>query len=344
MFLSRRHLLRFLATGTARTALTVAALRVAAAAATTSSLVVPATNAAADTAMTVLHAGSMNNLVQQGLAPATQRDLGLKVLDVAGNSVFLANSIKDGSKTGDLFMSADAGTNALLTGDANGDWVRWFAVFARNSVVIGYSPKSRFAADFAAAQAGTKPWYEVLAQPGVKLMRNDPNLDPLGYYALFVCQLAETYYGVPGLKQQVLGADTNPQQVGSAGAAMLASVEIDAAFLYLNGAADANAAYLTLPDAISLSNPDYADSYASASYTTPTGQTFQGAPIRFSIAPLTRAAQPDAAEQFLEYLLSPAGQAIATAYHFLPSPILLGGNTDAAPDAVKALAQGTYTG
>ncbi len=118
MFLSRRHLLRFLATGTASTALTVAALRVAAAT-ITPSLVVPATNAAADTAMTVLHAGSMNNLIQQGLTPATQRDLGIKVQDVAGNSVFLANSIKDGSKTGDLFMSADAGTNALLIGDAS---------------------------------------------------------------------------------------------------------------------------------------------------------------------------------------------------------------------------------
>lgn len=87
----------------------------------------------------------MSNLIQQGLTPATRRDLGLNVIDVAGNSVFLANSIKDGSKTGDLFMSADAGTNALLMGDANGDWVRWFAVFARNSVVIGYSPQSRFA-------------------------------------------------------------------------------------------------------------------------------------------------------------------------------------------------------
>jgi len=113
----------------------------------------------------VLHAGSLATLVQGGLAPAVQRDLDFPVTNVAGNSVALANGIKDGSKTGDIFMSADAGVNAQLMGADNGDWVRWFAVFARNSMVIGYSPQSRFADDFAVAQAA-------VPSPGTRCSRS----------------------------------------------------------------------------------------------------------------------------------------------------------------------------
>lgn len=180
----------------------------------------------------------------------------------------------------------------------------------------------------------------MLAQPDLKLVRSDPNLDPSGYYTLFVCQLAEQFYGVPGLKQQVLGTDTNPQQVGSPSVAALMRGEIDAAFFYLNGAADANVPYLTLPDELNLSNP----AYAAASYTTPNGQTFRGSPIYFSVAPLLRGANPEGAAQFIAYLLTPPGQALIAATHFLPNPVLLGGDQAAAPDAVRQLGQGMYPG
>jgi molybdate/tungstate transport system substrate-binding protein len=45
------------------------------------------------------------------------------------------------------------------------------------------------------------------------LGRTDPNTNPGGYYALFVAGLAERYYAIPGLKQRLLGADTNPAQL-----------------------------------------------------------------------------------------------------------------------------------
>ncbi|MGH3670234.1 MAG: substrate-binding domain-containing protein [Pseudonocardiaceae bacterium] len=157
--------------------------------------------------ITDLHAGVFNNLVPLGLKPAVKQAYDITLNDIGGNSVKLANSIKDHSLIGDLYMSADASVNQTLMGPANGNWVSWFTVFARNEVVLAYDPNNKFAADFQ-----NKPWYQVLKEPGIKLGRYDPNLDPLGYYTLFVAQLAEKYYGIPGLKQQILGADYNPDQ------------------------------------------------------------------------------------------------------------------------------------
>src|SRR5262245_58542906 len=50
----------------------------------------------------VLHAGSLNNLVQKGLTPALLGASGLVVQDQFGGSVVLANGIKDHSMDGDV--------------------------------------------------------------------------------------------------------------------------------------------------------------------------------------------------------------------------------------------------
>jgi hypothetical protein len=138
-----------------------------------------------------------------------------------------------------------------------------------------------------------------------------PQSRPTGYYDLFVGQLAEKYYGIPGLKQQILGADTNPNQV-----------------------INTNPTYL--------SNPDFTSEYAQASYTTNIGQTFHGAPIRVSIAPL-RNGNTHAADEVIRLLDSPTqGAALLRQFHFLPSPILAGGNIHAIPLPIRCETMGTY--
>ncbi len=306
--------------------------------------------AAPRASLTVLHAGSLNNLVQRGIAPAFQQATGISVRDEGGNSGVLANAIRARTKRGNVYMSADVATTQTLIGAANGDWIRWFVTFAGNAVVIGYSPTGPFAADFERARTGTTPWYDVLRRPGIRLMRNDPNLDPLGYYALFVCQLAEAYSGVSGLARQILGDDNNAQQIGSPGVAMLQRGEVDATFLYRTGALDSNVPYLPLLDEVNLGNPAMAARYATAQYTTTHGQTFRGGPIRFSTGPLTlfdattRNPLPDPTEatQFIRYLLSPAGQQLIQTYHFLPVSVLVGGDSRAVPGEIQPFVQGIY--
>jgi molybdate/tungstate transport system substrate-binding protein len=289
----------------------------------------------------VLHAGALTALVQRGLGPAFERETGIAVVSERGHSVALATAIRTGEKTGDLFMSADASVNATLTGAANGDRVRWYVAFAGNAIVLVYSPKSAHADDFERAGQGAIPWYEVLTKPGVRLVRNDPNDDPGGYYALFVCQLAEAYYGIPGLARRILGEPTNPAQIGRPDFGRLVRGDVDAFLMYRTGAIDSALPYIDLPDAINLSDPTHAAAYARAEYTTTAGLRLRGVPIRFTATRLTHATEPDAATRFLTFLLSPAGQEFVRGYQFLPAPVLAGGDTSAIPEALAPLVQGT---
>ena len=293
-------------------------------------------------AVRVLHAGSLTGLVRQGLAPFFQQVSGIAVESESGHSVALALALKEGRAKGDMYMSADAEVNQLLLKTDGGAQIRWFVVFAYNSVVLAYSPHSRFLAEFEQARSGAIPWYQVLLQPGVQIRRNDPHLDPMGYYTLLVCMLAERHYGIPDLKARLLASDTNPQQVGGFTLAQLESGEVDAMFLYLSAARGLGLPYLPLPDEINLGNPALAADYARVHFTTNSGQTFSGKPISFSAAVLSNADQPQAAFQFVEYLLSPAGQQLVQAAHFLPGPILVGGDVSSIPQHLRALFQGDY--
>ena len=290
----------------------------------------------------VLHAGSLTSLVRKGIGPALYQESGITLESESGHSVALAMAIKEQHMSGDVFLSADAEVNKILLGPTNGDWISWFVIFARNSVVLAYSPKSRFFTDFEQARSGKIPWYQVLLQPGVKLFRNDPNLDPMGYYTLLVCALAQKHYRVPDLKQRILGSDINPAQVSRLNLGQLERGEIDAIFLYLSAAHDLALPYLLLPDEINLSNPAMATYYKGVQFTTNKGQTFHGKPISFSAAMLKNANNPYASQHFIEFLLSPLGQQLVQASHFLPSPALVGGDKTSIPGQIQTLLQGDY--
>jgi len=290
----------------------------------------------------VLHAGSLTTLVRQALGPALYRESGIALESEPGHSVALAMALKEGRKSGDVYLSADAEVNQMLLGSTSGGVIRWFVVFARNAVVLAYSPRSRFLTDFEQVRSGAIPWYQVLLQPGVQIRRNDPNLDPMGYYTLLVCKLAERHYGLSDFKARLLGSDTNPEQVNQFTLAQFENGEIDVMFLYLSAAADHGLPYLRLPDEINLSNPAMSAIYTQVHFTTNTGQTFHGKPISFSATMLNNTSNPQSALQFVEYLLSPAGQRLVEAAHFLPSPALVGGDTSSVPHQLRHFLQGDY--
>lgn len=290
----------------------------------------------------VLHAGSLTTLVRQELGPALYQKSGIVLESESGHSVALAMAVKEGRTSGDVYMSADAEVNRMLLETTNSGVIGWFVIFARNAVVLAYSPKSQFLADFEQARSGAIPWYQALLQPGVRIRRNDPNLDPMGYYTLLVCELAERHYGLSNFKARLLGSDTNSEQVNQFTLAQFEDGEIDAMFLYLSGVADRGLPYLRLPDEINLSNPALAATYAQVHFTTNIGQTFHGKPISFSATVLNNASNPQAALHFIEYLLSPAGQQHIQTAHFLPSPALVGGNVASVPHQLRSFLQGEY--
>lgn len=294
------------------------------------------------TTVRVLHAGSLTTLVQKELSPALRQAHGIVLESKAGHSVALAIALKEQRLHGDVYLSADAEVNQILLEPGDNQRIRWFVTFARNAVVLAYSPKSRFLSDFEQARRGALPWHQVLLQPGVKLKRNNPNDDPLGYYTLLVCALAQEHYRLPDLAQRLLGDAKNPEQVNQPHTVQLEHGEIDAMFLYQSAAVERTLPFLPLPDEINLSNAALATSYAKVQYTTDTGQTFHGKPISFSAAVLNNASNPLAALQIVDYLLSPSGQQSVQAAHFLPGSALVGGDRMSVPQQLQSFLKGAY--
>lgn len=205
------------------------------------------TGEAQDGVVSVLYAGSLVNLMEHGLGPAFDATTRYRFQGIAGGSVAIAHEIKDGLRRADVFISATPQVNSLLTGRANGDWVRWYATFAESPLVIGYNARSAFAAQFK-----VRPWYDVMAAPGFRLGRTDPALDPKGRLTLEFIDRAARYYGRPDLRHTVLGAVDNPTQVFPEETLIgrLQTGQLDAGFFYTIEAVEARIPYMALPGAL----------------------------------------------------------------------------------------------
>lgn len=240
----------------------------------------PAIAWAAD--LNVLYAGSLTNLMEHGVVPAFDQQTNNTVRGYAAGSNALANQIKGKLRQADVFISASPKVNETLMGAANDDWVSWYVTFAQSPLVIGYNPNSRFAAELK-----TKPWYEVLREPGLHLGRTDPKLDPKGALTVQLLDHAERLYHQPGLAAEVLGGEENLAQVLPEEnlVGRLQSGELDAGFFYSTETIDLHIAAIPLP----------ADVALSAHYT---------------ITVPRDAPHPALAAQFVDFLLGPAGKAI----------------------------------
>lgn len=259
----------------------------------------------------VLYAGSLVNLMEHGIGPAFNKATGNTFQGFAGGSGLLANQIKGKLRHGDVFVSASPKVNTSLMGSPNGDWVTWYIGFAQSPLVIGYSAMSRFAADFK-----SKPWYEVLMEPGIRIGRTDPKLDPKGALTLDLMKNAETKYKLPNLSQKVLGAPENPAQVlpEETLVGRLQSGQLDVGFFYSTETSDAKIPAIALP----------ADVAPKASYT---------------ITVLHDAPNPTGADQFVTFLLGSEGQSIMQEHGLAIQKLTLAGNASAAPANVRALVE-----
>jgi len=256
----------------------------------------------------VLYAGSLVNLMEHGVGPAFDKASGATFQGYAGGSNGLGNQIKGKLRRGDVFISASPKVNDDLIGASNGDWVRWYITFAQSPLVIGYSPTSRFAADMK-----TKPWYEVLQEPGIKIGRTDPKLDPKGALTMQLLAHAEQVYKQPGLAQKVLGAAENPDQVHPEEnlVGRLQSGQIDAGFFYSTETADFSIASIPLPPEVAL----------SANYT---------------ITVLRDAPNPAAASRFVNFLLGPQGRDIMHQHGLATVTPTISDNASEVPADIKA--------
>jgi molybdate/tungstate transport system substrate-binding protein len=237
--------------------------------------------ASADT-VSVLYAGSLVNLMEHGVGPAFNKATGDTFQGFAAGSNALVNQIKGQLRRGDVFISANPMVNDSLTGAANGDWVSWYVDFAQSPLVIGYNPSSKFAADLK-----SRPWYAVMQEPGIRIGRTDPKLDPKGSLTIQLLDHAEQVYNQPGLAQKILGAPDNLAQVSLEETLVgrLMSGQLDVGFFYSTETSDLKIPSISLPPEVSL----------SAHYTATV---------------LRDGASPAGASRFVGFLLGAQGRAL----------------------------------
>lgn len=265
-------------------------------------------DAAGSGAVNVLYAGSLVNLMEHSVGPAFKQATGLDFRGYAAGSNKIANEIKGKLRRGDVFISASPKVNGSLMGEANGNRVAWYVTFAKSPLMIGYNPRSKFAKDFK-----TRRWDEVLQEPGIRIGRTDPKLDPKGAFTVQMVTRAAELYRQPDLVQRILGAPENPAQVlpEETLVGRLQSGQLDAGFFYSTETSD-----LKIPAVA----PEAA-LHAQADYT---------------LTILADAPNAVGAARFVDFLLSKQGGALLKAHGVDVVKPVVTGNLLTMPTSVQA--------
>jgi molybdate/tungstate transport system substrate-binding protein len=182
-----------------------------------------------------------------------------------------------------------------------------------------------------------------MQRPGLVLRRPNPVVDSGGYRALFVFDLAERLYNLPGLKQRVLGDDHNEAQYfdRTKEFPLIRDGHIDAFLTYITNALVEGFPFLDLPEEIDQSNSSMQKWYETASYTNPRGQTFHGAYAAYAVTIPVAAASPAAAEAFVRFLLSEKGMTMFERAGFQRfNELRVAGDHAALPESLRPLIMG----
>ena len=193
-------------------------------------------------------------------------------------------------------------------------YVTWNVTFVRNAMVLAVAP------DQASRSMPTPTsWPDSLLKPGVRWGFADPMLDPAGYRAFMVFDLAERHYERPGLAARLREhANRRYQRPKSVDlVALLQLGELDYAWLYASVARFHGLPVVELPSEVNLSDQAFADTYRLAVVEVPGRSsdphdrvTVTGSPIELALSIPTEAEHPEVAEAFVRFVLSSEGQAI----------------------------------
>ena len=277
----------------------------------------------------IYRAGSLT----RAFAPLEQAftcQTGIQVKDVAMGSVDAGRQITAGGQACDLYAPADYLDIDLLMKPAG--YADFDIVFAHGRMVLAYSENGLAAKKLPAiTEPGSPPfsppnsvpeaaakWYEILTTPGVAIGGGNPFLDPGAYRAPMIFQLAEAYYKVPNLYNNMLGQVVTS---GPIAAEITLGKQLDFQFAYEHNARATAATnpdyrYVDLPDEINMSDPAKDPYYSQHAVVvlpglgTPRSERTVAVPgthVAWGITLLKSAPNQTNAIKFLQLLLSPTG-------------------------------------
>ncbi|MBC7359261.1 MAG: tungstate ABC transporter substrate-binding protein WtpA [Desulfacinum sp.] len=254
----------------------------------------------------IFHAGSLSVPFEAMEKAFEAKHPKVDILREASGSSKAARKISELHKPCDIMASADYQVIDKILFPRYADWnIR----FASNQLVLCYTDKSRFA-----GEVNAQNWYRILQREDVVWGHSDPDLDPCGYRALMVLQLAEKHYGVPGLYDKLLAnrprENIRPKSVELI--SLLQTGNMDYAWEYLSVAVQHRLKYVTLPDRINLGNYAH-DSFYSQAVVRVAGREpgafmeMRGKSCTYGVTLVKSSPNREAAVAFLAYMLDPEG-------------------------------------
>ncbi len=255
--------------------------------------------------ITIFHAGSLSYPFKIIAKKFTEKT-GIKVYTESGGSRGIIRRVTELGKTPDIVASADY---RLIKTMMFPEFADFLYEFATNEIVITMSPESKWL-----KKINKNNWYKVIQEKDFIIGHSDPELDPCGYRSLMVMQLAEKYYNEKGFYQKMrkkIGDKwIRPKSVELL--ALLETGEMDAAFEYSSVALQHKLPFVSLPQKINLSSPEYEDFYKTAKVelTKKSGKKviIHGKSIVYGITVLKKAPNKKEAEKFVEFLISREGR------------------------------------
>ena len=199
----------------------------------------------------IFHAGSLTATFARVNAEFKKLHPGVEIVSEPAGSVAAIRKVTEQKRECGVVASADYQLIPQLMFPLYADW---YIIFASEQIVLCYTEKSKYQ-----NQINANNWYEILQKENVRFGRHDPDQDPGGYRTLMVWQLAEKYYGIPGLYQKLLGAKGDILMSGN-----VRPGDLDYTFGYKAPAVQNKMKYLDLPENINLSSKQFKIYYAQA--------------------------------------------------------------------------------
>ena len=243
----------------------------------------------------VLSAGSLARTFEDHVGPAFTDETGIEVHGEYYGANAVMRMVEDRTKHPDVIVSADA---TLLRDRLYGEFTEWDVEFATNSVGIGYNEETAFGRGLDAGE----PWYELAVETDEgDISIGDPDLDPLGYRAVQAFELAEREHDLEGFRAEMLALVYEEPEEPQ----MMAGVETGSragSVVYRNMAIDHGMPFLEFPEAYNFANPELADHYATAEFTTEEGYTAKGRPVLYNATVNDAADAPEAGRELVQFL------------------------------------------
>ena len=254
----------------------------------------------------IFHAGSLTLPLYKMEKAFEAKHPGVEIIREAAGSRTCARKIVDLHRPCDLMFSAD---DSVIDKFLIPKYADFNIRFASNQMVLCYTDQS-----YLHQKINKNNWYKILQNKKVVWGQADPNVDPCGYRALMVMQLAERYYRIKGLYHSLLKnrplRNIRPKSVELV--ALLQTGDMDYAWEYRSVAVQHQLRFVKLPAKINLGSTRYNDFYKRAVVEI-SGKKIGtkirrvGKAITYGVALLKDAPDRRAAIAFLKYVLNPEG-------------------------------------